>query len=298
MKLAFAVVSILFIFILIKYIMYRRQIESICRQLAFLQENSTNKRIRTDLTKAEILQLAGLINSMYEGQADRELKYRAKDRRLKETLTNVSHDIRTPLTSLKGYFQLMISEKNEGKKEEYAGIISEKIEELAGLLEELFTYTKLQNEEYILELTEHDLTRLAVDTLFSFYGEMKEKGIRPEIAVDETAFRICCNDIAVKRVISNLLRNAILHGTGEMRISYQVGEKRAVFLCENMIAVPEEINIRQIFERFYKADRARSRNSTGLGLAIAKELAERMGGGIQAELKGNWFRISFFMGEN
>lgn len=286
------ILSVLLIILLIKYIMYRRQIVNICRQLTFVKENETNKIINTDIAKREVLELVELINMVNEEHKAEQLEIKAKDAHMREALANVSHDIRTPLTSLKGYFELLSSENDDEKKKCYTGIINNKLIELTDLLEELFTYTKLQNEEYNLELSEYDFTKLVIETLFAFYSEFKKRDIITDIDISEESVMVVCNDIAVKRLISNIIKNALLHGSGRINILYKVEGKHVKFRCENNLDNPAEIDISQVFDRFYKADAARSRSSTGLGLSIARGLAEKMGGSIEASIEDGNFIIS------
>ena len=299
MKILLIVAVIALIYITIKYILYRRQVKNICRQLKFLSENETNYRIRTDVKEKEILSLAELLNDINDKNSKREIYLQNKDKRLRETLTSVSHDIRTPLTSLKGYFSLLMSEEDMESKLKYADVMGERMDNLGALLDELFTYTKLQNEDYKLELEEQDFTKLVLDTIFSFYESFKEKHIEPSLDIDDKSYRVICNDVAVKRVISNIIRNAVIHGSGDIQIEYKQvkvngskDEGAIRFSCSNKVQHPENIDIDQIFDRFYKADKARSNSSTGLGLAIAKEMTERMSGNIEADLCDNIFSVS------
>ena len=290
-----AVLSLALLIITIKYILYRRQVKDICRQIQFVSSNTTNHKVRTDLKDKEVVELAKLINDMCEEHNKKEISLLSKDRRLKETLTSVSHDIRTPLTSLKGYFELLMSEEDTEKKLQYADVMSERMDNLSDLLDELFTYTKLQNEDYKLDMEKHDMTKLVLDTIFSFYEIFKEKGYEPQLEIDEKTYKVMCNDVAVKRVISNVVKNALVHGMGDIKLAYGVEDKQLVFTCENSIPHPENMDITQVFDRFYKADKARNEKSTGLGLAIAKEMVEKMGGNIEAELIDRRFiiKISF-----
>ncbi len=287
--------SILLIIILVKYILYRRQIAAICRQIAFIRENDTNKIICNDITEQEVLKLTNLINLMCSEHKAKENILKEKDKRLKIALAGISHDIRTPLTSLKGFFELLENETDIEKKEKYNGIINKKLIELTGLLEELFMYTKLQNEEYVLELGRYNFTKIVLGTLFSFYSIFKEENIKTEVDADEETAEVLCNDMAVKRLLSNILKNAVLHGDGNIAIKYKVKNDCVEFSCENNIKNPEEIDISQVFDRFYKADAARSKGSTGLGLSVARELAERMGGEISALSENGIFTVKFTM---
>lgn len=290
------VLFIALLFMTTKYILYRRQVKAICRQLRFMENDMTNHKLRTDLTDKEIVELAELINDMCEVHNKKEVTLLNKDKRLKETLTSVSHDIRTPLTSLKGYFELLMSEEDVEKKLQYAGVMSERMDNLSDLLDELFTYTKLQNQDYKLDMEEHDITKLVLETIFSFYEIFKQKGYEPVLDIDEKSHKIMCSDVAVKRVISNIIKNALVHGIGDIKISYGVVDKQLLFTCENSLAHHDNMDVSQVFERFYKADKSRNEKSTGLGLAIAKEMVEKMDGHIEARLEDRRFiiEVGFF----
>ncbi len=288
---AVAVLCILLVVVIIKYILYRRQVINICRQMVFIKENDTNMIIYNDIIEKEILNLTSLINLMCEEHKVKENILKEKDKRLKIAMAGISHDIRTPLTSLRGFFELLETETDTEKKKKYSKIIDGKLIELTELLEELFTYTKLQNEDYVLELGRYDFTKVVLGTLFSFYGTFKDKNIETELDIYEEQVIVTCNDVAVKRMLSNILKNAMLHGSGKIEIIYKTENGRVEFLCKNSVENPWEIDISQVFDRFYKADMARSKGSTGLGLSVAKELAGRMGGDISACIKDGMFII-------
>lgn len=120
------ILSILLIITIVKYILYRRQIVNICRQMAFIRENNTNKIIYNDIIEREVLKLTDLVNLMCEEHKAKENILKEKDRRLKNALAGISHDIRTPLTSLKGYFELLESETDIKKRQIYNEVINKK----------------------------------------------------------------------------------------------------------------------------------------------------------------------------
>lgn len=294
MLIALILLVILLLVVLIRSILYRRQIREICRQLSFLHDNDTNLGVTSFMGEDEIIELVNCINRISKGYRAKELEYLKKDKKIKNVLASVSHDIRTPLTSLKGYFQLYVQEKDDSKKAEYEGIIDERIDTLTELLEEMFTYTRLSNDEYEIELEHCDMTAPVLETLFSFYNQINEMEIEIELEIDETTRYIKGNNLAIKRMISNIIKNALVHGAGDLAIKYQADEPgdNITFSCTNSVFNPDEIDVNQVFDRFYKADKARSKNSTGLGLAIAKSYVDRMNGSITACLEGNIFSVN------
>ncbi len=274
---------------------YQRQVKDICRQLAFLKEHESNMMISRDFASGGIGELTDLLNDLLMRQREERKGYLEKERMISDTYTNLSHDIRTPLTSLDGYFQLLEESREEQEQKRYLAIIQERITCLKELLEELFTFTRLKNESYQMDLSSCCLNRILKNTIFSYYEDWQERGIEPEIEIAEELYYIEGNQSAIKRVIQNVIKNVLDHGEKRIRIWLRRERKAVVLRIGNETAHPEVIDISQVFNRFYKADAARSRSSTGLGLAIAKELVLRMNGRIEAHIQENefWIVIAF-----
>ncbi len=165
------------------------------------------------------------------------------------------------------------------------------------MLEELFTFTRLKNESYRMENSPCCITRVLKNTVFSYYEDWQKKGIEPEISISEEQLYMEGNEPALRRVIQNVIKNGLDHGERKIRILLEKEQNEAVLKIGNDTAHPEEIDISQVFARFYKADAARSRTSAGLGLAIAEELVLRMDGKIEASVQGNefWITITFLL---
>ena len=160
------------------------------------------------------------------------------------------------------------------------------------MLEELFTYTKLKNETYRFELTPIKINSVLTTTVFSYYDVWAERGIAPQFSIEEEPIWIMGNEQALQRVLQNMIKNGLEHGNKEIMISLQKEGNMAVLQVKNRIKHGEEIDVSQVFDRFYKADMSRNRTSTGLGLSIAKEFVLRMDGKIEASIEGNWFCIT------
>lgn len=279
------------VILLLIIVSYRQQIRKICRQLDFLKENKTNLRLTSDLPLPEIDALIDEINEVLDRAREIRQDTRNSESRLKETITSLSHDIRTPLTSLDGYFQLLQQSASEEEQKKYIHIIQTRISSLKDMLEELFTYTRLQDGEYRMELEQIDLAKCVYDTVFSFYDDFQQRGIEPKADFCDGHLYITANEEAVRRTLQNLIRNALVHGKEKIVLELQRADGEAVFRCSNDTEHPEEIDMEQVFSRFYKADSARTHTSAGLGLSIARGLVERMGGRIRADLEGNTFSV-------
>ncbi len=288
---AIIILSVATAILLITHIGYRRQVSKTCRRLAFIKNNDTNMQLLSDTDFHELNTLEKEINEIIIKSSEISIAALQKENTLKETIANISHDIRTPLTSLDGYFQLLSDAKTDEERQRYISIIKNRIESLNNMLEELFLYTKLQNDSYEPEMENVNFSQLVFDTAFSFYDVFAEKGTEPQVNFCEEKLTINANRDALQRIIQNIIKNAIVHGKEQVAFTLEKQDNKAVFTCSNAVENPEEIDADKVFTRFYKADDARTRNSSGLGLAIAHDFTAKMGGEIKAVLNNDIFSI-------
>lgn len=302
-KILTAVLAIIVIIMAAVLLKIRAQLRDINDQLDFLYENDTNMLIGTDTNLIYLGQFKQRVNRFVEQWHKKRAEAAKKEQMISDTYTNLSHDIRTPLTSLDGYFQLLKDEKDEKLQAHYIGIIQERIASLKDILEELFMFTKLKNDTFNLEMDKCCVSRLLKQTVFSYYDEWKMRGIEPVVDICDEQIFILANTQALKRVFQNVIKNGLVHGKSDIEIKLYIidsgknagsdRENKVVnIVVSNTIDDPENIDTSQVFERFYKADEARSVTSSGLGLSIAKELVERMGGKINAQIEDNRFCIN------
>ena len=270
---------------------YQRQVKDICRQLAFLMKHDSNMLIHREFGLGGIGMLSDRLNDLLELRRKEKRYYQEKETLIADTYTNLSHDIRTPLTSLDGYFQLMEACENVEEQRRYLNIIHERIHSLNEMLEELFMFTKLKNESYSLELTPCCINRILKETVFSYYDDWVRREIKPDIQITEEQLYIHGNRQGLRRVIQNVIKNGLDHGEKKIRIVLKREQNRAVLRISNQVIASEQIDIEHVFDRFYKADAARSKTSTGLGLSIAREFVRRMNGEIGAKIEENEFIV-------
>ena len=270
---------------------YQRQVKDICRQLAFLMKHDSNMLIHREFGLGGIGMLSDRLNDLLELRRKEKQYYQEKETLIADTYTNLSHDIRTPLTSLDGYFQLMEACENVEEQRRYLNIIHERIHSLNEMLEELFMFIKLKNESYRLELTSCCINRILKETVFSYYDDWVRREIQPDIQITEEQLYIDGNKQGLSRIIQNVIKNGLDHGEKKIRIVLKREQNRAVLRISNQVTASEQIDIEHVFDRFYKADAARSKTSTGLGLSIAREFVRRMNGEIGAKIEENEFIV-------
>ncbi|MGN0473754.1 MAG: sensor histidine kinase [Acutalibacteraceae bacterium] len=291
MKIAFIILIAAFALLLIEYARYRRQVAEICRQLAFHHDEETNIDIRINMSRKEIVRLRDRLNDIFEDNRKSRASYIAQETRTKELIADVSHDIRTPLTSLDGYFSLLRDADSPEERGRYIEIITGRLNILRDLLEQLFTYAKLQNGSYKLEFDRFDCTQTMCEIMLSFYEEFRTRGINPRIELPEEECLIYGNKTAFVRIVNNILRNAVIHGRDSISATMRPTENGVEFIFRNNLSDSWQGDIDKVFERFYTADKSRTDHSSGLGLPVAKKLTEAMNGKISAEITDGDFVI-------
>lgn len=278
-------------FIIYIYRMHH-EMKHICEQLKVIQEGS-HIQLTSQIHTKTFHDLYDQLDDMLVEYQLKQLQFQKTEEQLKMTIQNMAHDLRTPLTSSMGYMHMLKESEDEVKKQRYLDISIERMEELKRLLEELFLYTKLISESYVLECEKKTIYPILTKTLFSFYHLFEKANQEPTIRFQDESMKCFINQEAMERVFRNLINNALLHGIGDLTII----QDHNTITFQNTIKVGKIPDIEHIFDRFYKADQSRSHSSSGLGLAIVKELMEKMGGIVNAQIDGNHFIIRLILSD-
>ena len=245
----------------------------------------TNTLIDISTRDPYMRKLAADINIQLRLLRKERHRYQQGDLELKEAVTNISHDLRTPLTAINGYLDLLEREETSEKVERYISQIKNRTEVMKNLTEELFRYSVVTSSQE-LKMERVDVVRVLEESLLSFYAVMQEKGIDPEIKLPEEPVWRQLDVGVVNRIFSNIISNALKYSDGDL--SVVMDEKGSITFC-NTAQKLNAVAVGRLFDRFYTVEA--SRNSTGLGLSIAKILTERMGGSIVAEYRNGKLRI-------
>jgi len=271
-----------FAVLLFKWLMLKKDVRQLSIKLNEITKTDTNARLSTHTFDKDIINLAEGINRMLEKHRQGYLETNRLENDLKRAVTNISHDLRTPLTSAKGYLQMA---ENGGLDDEtkmrYLAIISERLDALTVLMDSLFAFSRAVEGDITLRRV--NIGNALRDTLVAGYAEIEGKGFDVESDIPDSPIYSMCDEDALKRVLQNLISNAVVHGNSFLRVKLSDG----VIEIANRIDEPHKIDTYNIFERFYTADTSRTNKRTGLGLAIAKELTEKMGGCISATKEEN-----------
>ena len=245
----------------------------------------TNTLIDISTRDPYMRKLAADINMQLRLLRKQRHKYLSGDRELKEAVTNISHDLRTPLTAICGYLDLLDKEDKSENTSRYLSLIGNRVEAMKQLTEELFRYSViLSTGELVLEPV--CVNGVLEESIAAFYGALTSRGIRPDIRITENRIERQLNREALGRVFSNILNNALKYSDGDLEIFlHDDGE----IIFSNTASRLNEVQVGKLFDRFFTVEAAR--NSNGLGLAISKTLIEQMGGDISANMLGNKLQL-------
>ena len=275
---------------------YLTQMRHMLDELYFLENNDTNSlltsRIAVGSTQAVIL----AVNHLLARYRENERRLLRENKIYRESITSISHDIRTPLTSAKGYLQMLQRQNvSEEKKAQFLSTVVRRLDHLNNMLNQLFEYARIEAGELALEPEELNVGNLFAETISLFYNDFVQKGFVPEIDIAKKPCKIYADRNALVRIMENLIRNALVHGIGGFWFSVRVTEQQAVIGVSNLTDSIESYELDSIFDRFYTTDHSRSRRTTGLGLAIVKQFAQQMGGSVQATLEEGRFTVQVML---
>lgn len=277
----YIVISIL-IFILmalvIKMFFIKKSLKEICIDLNRILKSDTNSLLTVDTHNKDILNLANILNKELKNLRRQKIQYENGNQELKRTITNISHDIRTPLTAISGYIDLIKENESKEKQKEYIEIIERKTNDLIFLTEQLFDFSKAVDNIPNIQKERCCLNELLEESLANFYIAFKENNITPKIKITKDKIYRNVDKITINRVFENILSNIIKYSDGDCEVLL---DKKGRILFANKAILLDSTTVEKIFDRYYTVENAKK--STGLGLSIAKQLIELNGGKIEGK---------------
>ena len=279
-------ILVFIIFILfVKISLLRKSAGEICAAFQYHLTEDTNTLIDISSRDRYMRKLATEINVQLRLLREERHRYQQGDCELKDAVTNISHDLRTPLTAICGYLDLLKREEKSEEVTRYLRQIANRTEALKSLTEELFRYSMVVSSQK-LNREQLNVVRILEDSLVAFYGIMQEKNIWPEINLPQEGIWRNLDADALNRIFSNVIHNAIKYSDGDFCVT-MTNDGKIVF--SNTAKDLSVVAVGRLFDRFYTVED--SRNSTGLGLSIARTLVEQMDGKIWAEYENERLSI-------
>lgn len=262
------------------------------QQLRSRLDGRSTARLDLPCPNAAAEELYAAVNHLLELRQEDMGQYLRKEADLRRQIADVSHDLRTPLTSILGYLQLLDEgDLTPDQRREYLEVVRGRAAVLQTLIAAFYDLSRAEGGQWPLEREPLDLGRIVADQLAVSYESLEEAGMAPEVDIREGLPPVWGDQNAAVRVVSNLLTNALRHGRPPLRIQVFQDGKQVVTRFANAAPDMTEEDASRVFERFYTADRVRSGQDTGLGLAIVKALAQRMDCQVSAALKDDIFTV-------
>ncbi len=268
-------VTIIFALLAKIYLMHKSALE-IAEEFDDRLASDTNTLIGISSRDPYLCQLAAAINVQLRLLREQRHRYLTGDRELKDAVTNISHDLRTPLTAICGYLDLLEREDKPEAVGRYLSLIGNRVEAMTQLTEELFRYSVILSARELEMETVH-VNGVLEECIAAFYAALTERGIRPEIRMTGKRIERHLNKEALSRVFSNILNNALKYSEGDLDI--RLLDSGEIFFSNTAPGL-NEVLVGKLFDRFFTVEAGR--NSTGLGLAISRTLMEQMGGTVSA----------------
>ena len=290
MIIAVFVLSALVVLMIIYLIRMRFAVQNLAKQLMDLSGENTNQLLRNSGGQKMLVPLVNSINAELKELRENTLKAEQMNREIRESLTEISHDLRTPLTAAGGYTSLLRkAELTDEEKIRYINVIEERFETTKNLVDQLFYYARMESGALTLAEEEVDVRRVLTDVLAMYYGDFEKKHFDMNVDIEDRAMPVMGDRDAFTRVFSNIVSNGLSHGEGDFSLSLKIDQGTGVcrLIFSNLATNIAEADAERLFDKYFTKDHVRSSSNTGLGLAIAKNLTERMHGSCSAYKDGD-----------
>lgn len=275
------VLAVLWLATLAYLIVVLRQIVQVRRQLERRLSEDTQATVTLSLVVPQLEQLSARVNDTVRESRAASTRTRQEEQRIRSFIADISHDLRTPLTTVRGYLQLLERTDLDAAQRERLAVAHRQTVELGTLVDRLYEYAYLLDAEPSLEIEQLDLGVLVGECMLGMASPIEAAGLEVDFA-PPARLMVATDREKLTRIVQNLLRNAVQHGRDRLAVSLETTADGVRLHVANGIAAGTALDAAQLFERFYTADRSRSGRTSGLGLSIVRVLAEQLGGEVSA----------------
>lgn len=277
------------IILFIRLQILKREMNSIGRQIAETRERSNNKQVQVALVDRELSEMTTQINQNLDYQKQLKLNQEKVEKQMKQSISDIAHDLRTPLTVIKGNLQMIRKEEGiSSKNMEYLKICEEKADTLREMVDGFFELSVLESDMEEIPLEKINATNVLMQFVIDHEALIREKKLEPDIVLHDKTVYVQGNESFINRMLSNLLNNIFKYGKESFRLELKELPENKVAICfSNVIDKDVKIDTERLFERTYRADKARREQGAGLGLYIVKLLAEKQKGSVRAYIENN-----------
>ena len=270
------------LFFIIKVSIMKNEIKNIGNSFSNILKLDTNNLITNNTNDKSLINLSKILNKNLKELRKLEIEYKNGNQELKSSITNISHDLRTPLTSIKCYLDLMNNDELNKKQKKYLKIIDTKVNDLTEFTEQLFNYSKSLDIEQEIKKDNVCINDVLEDSIASFYSLFKERNIIPNIDICKDKVIRLLNENNLRRIFENIISNAIKYSQQDFNVKMY---NNGTIEFSNKTDKLDKVSVEKIFNRYYTVINAKKSN--GIGLSIAKQLVDLSGGKIEAIYKNN-----------
>ncbi|SFH43864.1 hypothetical protein SAMN05216405_3356 [Lachnospiraceae bacterium NLAE-zl-G231] len=274
----------------------RRGLLLIRRDLKEINDEGISLRhLTAESPDTHLQELAGEINRYIDASFAKSRMESMREQEILAEITNISHDLRTPLTSISGYLELIGEEELSQEQKENLDVVQRRTAYLNQLIAQLYEYSRLENREFPLKQERLDITHLFKEHILASYGEFEKAGLKLTLRLTDEPLWISADENGLLRIFHNLTSNCLKYGQKEASISLECTAGQAVLTFRNPAEGFTEKDAEQIFHRFYRKDASRNAQGSGLGMSVAKLLSEQMGGRLDAQLEEGMLAIRLLL---
>lgn len=295
-----AVIILSFICICLLWMLIKEKINirEIIRELKTRSAGDSNMPLPLAFPDKDIEKMLSVLNQYIDQYRNKLSHYVNHEADFRQQISNISHDLRTPLTAIIGYVQLIQKDADAEMNQAYLNIIANKAQILKSLIDQFYDLSRMEGNEYDWHMERLEIKMLIAQAMADYYNEFEEAGFFVNVEMPEENVYIMADSKGMMRIFHNLLQNVIKHGKNQLNVCLTNKAGKAVVIFENDSPTLDENEVAHLFDRFYTADRMRTGQNTGLGLAIVKAAAEHMGQSIRAVYEDGKLKIVLEMAVN
>ena len=288
------ILIIIILFLLIKIFLMKKEMRRITSEM---KDNTDNNQVSVDFVDGDLQKLIVQINNLYESVMKIKVEGKEDEKKIRESISMIAHDMRTPLTSIMGYLQVAERLDDAGEKNENIEIALERARYLNKLVNDFFELSLIESGQVNVQMEKVNLSEIICEEILSESPEIDRKGIEPVFEQAEENIYVYADKKKLERVIQNLISNAVKYSV--KKLEFVIGIEEAPVITLRIITdATESINTDKIFDRFYQQDSSRTKGGAGLGLYICKSFVEMMYGSISAKQEGDLFEIDLKLAKN
>ena len=285
------IILIIVIIILLTYLfLYHNEVKHISKVIDNIKDLDSNTLIHSKYNLKNINNLIYKINNLLTESKNIKIDYGNKNKSLMKMMTNISHDLRTPLTSALGYIDIILkSDLSEEEKKKDLITIEKRLRRLEELISSFFEFSRIISTNKLPTLEKINLTSILEESVIVFYDDYKKNNRKILLDCNQRKIIINSNKMLLTRIFENLIGNAYKHSNSDLIIKVEKLNKVKIIFSNELL--DDDVDVDKIFDEFYTVDISRTKEGTGLGLAIAKEFTRQLNGKIYAEKRKGQLKI-------